>query len=81
MGRSLRLRAGWTGRCRRRQIAVARKTGRERRTYTRAIELYETKRVDFAEADLAACAEHGEGLVGSFDRDLDRIDSVTRVGP
>lgn len=47
----------------------------------RAVELYEIKRVHFAEAYLAACAEQGDGLVASFDRDLDRIDSVTRVEP
>jgi predicted nucleic acid-binding protein len=47
----------------------------------RAIELYETRRVHFAEAYLAAAAEHGDGLIASFDRDLDRIDSVTRIEP
>jgi predicted nucleic acid-binding protein len=47
----------------------------------RAVELYETERVHFAEAYLAAVAEQGDGLVASFDRDLDRIDSVTRVEP
>ena len=47
----------------------------------RAIELYETERVHFAEAYLAAAAERGDGLVASFDRDLDRIESVTRVEP
>lgn len=47
----------------------------------RAIELYETARVHFAEAYLAAIAERGDGLVASFDRDLDRIDGITRVEP
>jgi predicted nucleic-acid-binding protein len=47
----------------------------------RAVELYETKRVHFAEAYLAAGAEQGDSLVASFDRDLDPIDSVTRVEP
>jgi len=47
----------------------------------RAIELYETARVHFAEAYLAAMAERRDGLVASFDRDLDRIDGVTRVEP
>lgn len=47
----------------------------------RAVELYETARVDFAEAYLAAMAERRDGLVASFDRDLDRIDGVTRVEP
>lgn len=47
----------------------------------RAVELYETAGVHFAEAYLTAMAEQGDGLVGSFDRDLDRIDGVTRVEP
>lgn len=47
----------------------------------RAVELYETVRVDFAEAYLAAIAERRDGLVASFDRDLDRVDGVTRVEP
>ena len=47
----------------------------------RAVELYETARVHFAEAYLAAMAERSDGLVASFDRDLDRIDGVTRVEP
>lgn len=47
----------------------------------RAIELYETVRVHFAEAYLAAAAERRDGLVASFDRDLDRVDGVTRVEP
>jgi len=47
----------------------------------RAIELYETARVHFAEGYLAAIAEQRDGLVASFDRDLDRIGSVTRVEP
>lgn len=47
----------------------------------RAVELYETYRVHFAEAYLAACAERGDGRVASFDRDLDRIPSIARVEP
>jgi predicted nucleic acid-binding protein len=47
----------------------------------RAVELYETARVHFAEAYLVAMAERSDGLVASFDRDLDRIDGVTRVEP
>lgn len=47
----------------------------------RAIELYETARVHFAEAYLATMAERSDGLVASFDRDLDRIGSITRVEP
>lgn len=47
----------------------------------RAVELYETQGVDFAEAYLAATAERGDGLVASFDRGLDRIPSVRRIEP
>lgn len=53
----------------------------EETLWLRAVELYETKRVHFAEAYLAAAAEQGDGLVASFDRDLDRIDGVTTVEP
>lgn len=46
----------------------------------RTIELYEFRRLDFAEAYLAAAAElTGIGAVASFDRSLDRVRSVTRV--
>lgn len=46
----------------------------------RALELYETARLDFAEAYLVACAElWGIGAVASFDRKLDRIDTVRRI--
>ncbi|MGH9380714.1 MAG: PIN domain-containing protein [Thermoanaerobaculia bacterium] len=47
----------------------------------RAVEFYETTRAHFAEAYLAAAAEHNDGMVASFDRDLDLIDGVTRVEP
>ena len=47
----------------------------------RAVELYETARVHFAEAYLAATAERSDGRVASFDRDLDRIGGITRVEP
>jgi predicted nucleic acid-binding protein len=48
----------------------------------RAIEVYETDRIDFAEAYLAACAEStGVGKVASFDRSLDRVRSVERIEP
>jgi predicted nucleic acid-binding protein len=48
----------------------------------RAIEVYETDRLDFAEAYLVASAETtGVGRVVSFDRRLDRIDTVERVEP
>jgi predicted nucleic-acid-binding protein len=46
----------------------------------RAVELYEDARIDFAEAYLAACAEYtGTNAVASFDRDLDRVSTITRV--
>lgn len=48
----------------------------------RAVEVYENDRIDFAEAYLVACAEStGVGRVASFDRALDRIDTVERVEP
>jgi predicted nucleic acid-binding protein len=48
----------------------------------RAVEVYETDRLDFAEAYLVACAETTEvGRVPSFDRAVDRIDTVERVEP
>jgi predicted nucleic acid-binding protein len=46
----------------------------------RAIEVYETDRLDFAEAYLVACAEStGVGTIASFDRSLDRVTTVNRV--
>jgi predicted nucleic acid-binding protein len=48
----------------------------------RAIEIYELHRIDFAEAYLVASAERsGIGTVVSFDRSLDRVGTVQRVGP
>lgn len=48
----------------------------------RAIEIYETARIHFAEAYLAACATaDGTGIVASFDQDLDRVATITRVEP
>ena len=48
----------------------------------RAIEVYENDRLDFAEAYLVACAEStGVGRVASFDRAIDRVDTVERVEP
>jgi len=48
----------------------------------RAIEVYETDRLDFAEAYLVACAEStGVGRVASFDRSIDRVDTVERIEP
>ncbi len=48
----------------------------------RAIEVYETDRIDFAEAYLVACAEStGIGKVASFDRSIDRVDTIERIEP
>lgn len=48
----------------------------------RAAEVYETERIDFAEAYLVACAEStGIARVASFDRSLDRVASVERIEP
>jgi len=48
----------------------------------RAIEVYEVDRIDFAEAYLVACAEStGIGKIVSFDRSLDRVQSVQRIEP
>ena len=48
----------------------------------RSIELYETARLDFAEAYLVACAETtGVGRVASFDQAIYRVGTVQRVEP
>ncbi len=48
----------------------------------RAIEVYETDRIDFAEAYLAACAEStGVGRLASFDGSIDRVNTIERVEP
>jgi predicted nucleic acid-binding protein len=48
----------------------------------RAAEVYETERIDFAEAYLVACAEStGVGVIASFDRSLDRVSTVRRIEP
>jgi predicted nucleic-acid-binding protein len=48
----------------------------------RAIEIYETDRIDFAEAYLVACAESTDvGRVASFARSIDRVKTVQRVEP
>jgi predicted nucleic acid-binding protein len=47
-----------------------------------AIEVYETDRIDFAEAYLVACAEStGVGKVASFDRSIDRVNTIERIEP
>jgi len=48
----------------------------------RAVEVYETDRIDFAEAYLVACAEStGIDNVVSFDRSIDRVRTVNRIEP
>lgn len=48
----------------------------------RALELYEVQRLDFAEAYLVAAAESsGVGVVASFDRGIDKVESVQRLEP
>ena len=48
----------------------------------RALEVYEVERLDFAEAYLVAQAEATDvGTIVSFDRSIDRIDSVLRREP
>lgn len=48
----------------------------------RAIEVYETDRLDVAEAYLVARAESTSiGRVASFDRSIDRVHTVDRVEP
>lgn len=48
----------------------------------RALEVYELDRIDFAEAYLVASAEAtGVGAILSFDRSVDRVQTVTRIGP
>lgn len=48
----------------------------------RAVEVYETDRIDFAEAYLVACAEStGISKIASFDRSIDRVDTIERIEP
>lgn len=48
----------------------------------RAVEVYETERIDFVEAYLVACAESsGVGKVASFDQSIDRVDTIERIEP
>lgn len=48
----------------------------------RAIAVYETDRIDFAESYLVACAEStGVRRVASFDRSIDRVTTVERIEP
>jgi predicted nucleic acid-binding protein len=48
----------------------------------RSLEIYETHRIDFAEAYLVASAESaGVDDVVSFDRSIDRVTTVNRIEP
>jgi predicted nucleic-acid-binding protein len=48
----------------------------------RALEVYETDRLDFAEAYLVASAEaSGVATLASFDRSIDRVGTVRRIEP
>ncbi len=48
----------------------------------RSLEIYETHRIDFGEAYLAASAEvAGVAQIVSFDHSLDRVPSITRIEP
>jgi len=48
----------------------------------RALDVYDTYRIDFAEAYLVACAERdGIGVIASFDRSLDRVPTIRRLEP
>jgi predicted nucleic acid-binding protein len=48
----------------------------------RAVEVYETDRLDFAEAYLVACAEStGINTIASFDTSIDRVGTVERLEP
>jgi predicted nucleic-acid-binding protein len=54
----------------------------DRALLLRAVEIYEVDRIDFAEAYLVACAEStGVGRVASFDRSIDRVDTIQRIEP
>jgi len=51
-------------------------------TLLRSLEVYETERLDFADAYLVACAEAtGVGAILSFDRSIDRVKTVSRIEP
>jgi predicted nucleic acid-binding protein len=48
----------------------------------RALEVYETHRLDFVEAYLVASAESaGVDEIASFDRSIDRVATVSRIEP
>lgn len=48
----------------------------------RALEVYEKDRLDFADAYLVALAERtGVGVVASFDKAIDRVETIERLAP
>jgi predicted nucleic-acid-binding protein len=48
----------------------------------RSLEVYEIERLDFAEAYLVANAEAtGVGMILSFDRSIDRVETISRIEP
>lgn len=48
----------------------------------RAVEVYEVHRLDFADAYLVASAERtGIGVIVSFDRSIDRVNTIRREQP
>ncbi len=48
----------------------------------RSVEVYETDRLEFAEAYLVACAEStGVMRVASFDRSIHRVFTIERIEP
>jgi predicted nucleic acid-binding protein len=54
----------------------------DRDVLLRAIEVYETDRLDVTEAYLMASAEStGVGKIASFDGSIDRVPSVERIEP
>lgn len=54
----------------------------DRDVLLRSIEVYEIERLDYAEAYLVACAEStGVPRIASFDRSIDRMNTVERVEP
>lgn len=54
----------------------------DRQRLVRAVDVYEQARLDFADAYLVAVAEDSGGrVIASFDRSLDRVETVTRVEP
>ena len=54
----------------------------DRKLLIRAVDVYEGQRIDFADGYLVALAEtSGVRMIASFDRSLDRVQTVTRVEP